>query len=41
LNKAYSRRDTTLLSPKTSPVLKTLHEDPRFRDFLVRLHFLT
>ena len=39
LEKAYARRDSTLLSIATSPVLKPLRGDPRFRDLLRRLHF--
>ena len=39
LEGAYSRRDSTLLSLATSPVLKPLRTDPRFRSFMRRLHF--
>jgi tetratricopeptide (TPR) repeat protein len=39
LDKAYARRDSTLLSLATSPVLKPLRGDPRFAAFLRRLHF--
>ncbi|QOY88829.1 protein kinase domain-containing protein [Paludibaculum fermentans] len=39
LDRAYERRDTTLLSIATSPVLKPLHGDARFVALLRRLHF--
>lgn len=39
LEEAYARRDSTLLSMATSPVLKPLHRDPRFTALLRRLHF--
>ena len=39
LEKAYVRRDSTLLSIATSPVLKPLRSDPRFTNLLRRLHF--
>ena len=39
LNRAYARRDTTLLSLATSPVLKPLRGDPRFAALARRLHF--
>jgi len=41
LEAAYSRRDNTLLSLKTSPVLEPLRGDPRYRALLARLHFET
>ncbi len=39
LEDAYRKRDSTLLSLATSPVLRPLHSDPRFRALLARLHF--
>lgn len=39
LERAYARRDTTVLSIATSPVLKPLHGDPRFTALLRRLHY--
>jgi len=39
LERAYTRRDNTLLSLNTSPVLKPLRTDPRFALLLQRLHF--
>ena len=39
LEGAYARRDNTLLSAATSPVLKPLRGDPRFAALLRRLHF--
>ena len=39
LEGAYARRDSTLLSVATSPVLKPLRGDPRFAGLLRRLHF--
>jgi tetratricopeptide (TPR) repeat protein len=39
LEKSYVRRDSTLLSMATSPVVKPLHAEPRFAALLRRLHF--
>jgi tetratricopeptide (TPR) repeat protein len=39
LEDAYIRRDTTLLSLFTSPVMKPLRADRRYSDLLRRLHF--
>ena len=39
LERAYERRDSTLLSLKTSPVLVPLRSDLRFSALLRRLHF--
>jgi Tfp pilus assembly protein PilF len=39
LNAAYERRDNTLLSMATSPVLAPLRRDPRFSMLLAKLHF--
>lgn len=41
LEAAYLRRDSTLLSVATSPVLKPLRGDPRYASLLRRLHFET
>lgn len=39
LDRAYMRRDNTLLSLKTTPVLEPLRTDPRFAKLLRQLHF--
>ena len=39
LEKGYGRRDNTLLSIFTSPLLKPLHGDPRFIELCRRLHY--
>jgi len=39
LEKGYARRDNTLLSIFTSPLLKPLHADPRFIELCRRLHY--
>ena len=39
LEKSYNRRDSTLLSAATSPVLDPLRADPRFKELLLRLHY--
>lgn len=39
LDMAYQRRDNTLLSLATSPVVAPLRPDPRFKDLLKKLHF--
>lgn len=39
LEEAYARRDSTLLSLATSPVLQPLRGDPRYAALLRRLHF--
>jgi Tfp pilus assembly protein PilF/tRNA A-37 threonylcarbamoyl transferase component Bud32 len=36
---AYRKRDNTLLSIATSPWLEAIHGDPRYREWLRRLHF--
>ncbi len=41
LEKGYARRDNTLLSIFTSPLLKPLHADPRFIELCRRLHYDT
>jgi tetratricopeptide (TPR) repeat protein len=41
LDKSYARRDSTLLSTATSPVLMPLRSDPRFKNLLRRLHYVT
>lgn len=40
LEAAYQRKDNTLLSLDTSPVLVPLHGDPRFESLRRRLHFV-
>jgi hypothetical protein len=40
LEAAYQRKDNTLLSLDTSPVLAPLHGDPRFESLRRRLHFV-
>jgi Tfp pilus assembly protein PilF len=40
LEAAYRRKDNTLLSLDTSPVLAPLHGDPRFESLRRRLHFV-
>lgn len=39
LEEAYQRRDNTLLSLATSPVVQPLRGDPRYQSLLNRLHF--
>lgn len=39
LYRAYDKRDNTLLSAATSPALKSLHADPRFKELLRKLHY--
>jgi Tfp pilus assembly protein PilF/tRNA A-37 threonylcarbamoyl transferase component Bud32 len=39
LEAAYSRKDNTLLSLATSPVIQPLRQDPRYFSLLKRLHF--
>ena len=39
LEQAYARRDNTLLSIATSPVLASLRGDPRYLQLLLRLHY--
>jgi Tfp pilus assembly protein PilF len=39
LENAFLRKDNTLLSLATSPVLEPLHQDPRYIALLRRLHF--
>ncbi|MBZ5533987.1 MAG: protein kinase [Acidobacteriia bacterium] len=40
LETAYQRRDNTLLSLATSPVIEPLRKDPRYTSLLKRLHFI-
>ncbi|HEY1938494.1 MAG TPA: protein kinase [Candidatus Angelobacter sp.] len=40
LETAYKKKDNTLLSLATSPVLEPLRKDPRFTSLLQRLHFI-
>ena len=39
VDEAYRRKDNTLLSLATSPWVDSLRADPRFRQWLLRLHF--
>ena len=38
LDRAYAQRDPGLMSTKIEPLLKNLHNDPRFAAFLTKLH---
>ena len=38
LDRAYAQRDPSLMSTKMDPLLKSLHNDPRFAAFLTKLH---
>ena len=39
LDRAYAQRDTGLVETKVAPLLKNLHNDPRFAAFLKKLKF--
>jgi TolB-like protein/DNA-binding winged helix-turn-helix (wHTH) protein len=39
LDRAYSQRDGGLIATKVDPILKSLHNDPRFVAFLKKLNF--
>jgi TolB-like protein/DNA-binding winged helix-turn-helix (wHTH) protein len=41
LDRAYAQRDTGLVETKVAPLLKNLHNDPRFAAFLKKLKFPT
>jgi tetratricopeptide (TPR) repeat protein len=41
LELAYQRKDSTLLSIATSPVIEPLKKDPRYKSLLAKLHFPT
>ena len=38
LDRAYAQRDPSLMSTKIEPLLKSLHNDPRFAAFLKKLN---
>ena len=38
LERAYAQRDPSLMSTKIDPLIKSLHNDPRFAAFLTKLH---
>src|SRR4029077_16275186 len=39
LDRAYAQRDSGLIGTKVEPLLKSLHNDPRFAAFLKKLNF--
>jgi tetratricopeptide (TPR) repeat protein len=41
LDRAYAQRDPSLMSTKIDPLLKSLHNDPRFAAFLKKLNLPT
>jgi len=41
LDRAYAQRDPSLMSTKVEPLLKSLHNDPRFAAFLKKLNLPT
>ena len=41
LDRAYVQRDPSLMSTKIDPLLKSLHNDPRFAAFLKKLNLPT
>jgi TolB-like protein/DNA-binding winged helix-turn-helix (wHTH) protein len=41
LDRAYAQRDPSLISTKVEPLLKSLHNDPRFAAFLKKLNLPT
>jgi hypothetical protein len=41
LDRAYAQRDSGLISTKVDPLLKSLHNDPRFAAFLKKLNLPT
>jgi tetratricopeptide (TPR) repeat protein len=41
LNRAYAQRDSGLIGTKVDPLLKSLHNDPRFAPFLKKLNLPT
>jgi predicted Zn-dependent protease len=38
LDRAYAQRNSGLIETKVDPLLKSLHNDPRFADFLKKLN---
>ena len=41
LDRAYAQRDSSLFATKVDPLLKSLHNDPRFAAFLKKIHLPT
>ena len=41
LERAYAQRDSSLIGTKVDPLLKSLHNDPRYAAFLKKLNLLT
>jgi hypothetical protein len=41
LDRAYAQRDSGLIFTKVEPLLKSLHNDPRFAAFLKKLNLPT
>ena len=41
LGRAYAQRDPSLMSTKVEPLLKSLHNDPRYAAFLKKLNLPT
>jgi hypothetical protein len=41
LDRAYAQRDPSLMSTKVEPLLKSLHNDPRYAAFLKKLNLPT
>ena len=41
LDRAYAQRDSGLIATKVDPLLKSLHNDPRFAAFLKKLNLPT
>jgi len=41
LDRAYAQRDSGLIGTKVEPLLKSLHNDPRFTAFLKKLNLPT
>jgi len=39
LNRAYAQRDSGLIGTKVDPLLKRLHNDPRYTALLKKLNF--
>jgi tetratricopeptide (TPR) repeat protein len=38
LDRAYAQRDPSLMATKVEPLLKSLHNDPRYSAFLKKIH---
>jgi hypothetical protein len=41
LDRAYAQRDASLMATKVEPLLKSLHNDPRYAALLKKLHLPT